>query len=141
MGRVASSVDNSIIESFWSTMQRELLDQDGQQGVDELGRAIFEWIEAWSNPRRHTSLGMLSPVEFKATHTAATLAAFSPHQPCPVNGSCSWRRVLEHGGSPGVVVMLTAARCHRSAALRGRLSTSPTKGWSSTPGRCMRLGG
>lgn len=76
MGRVASSVDNSMIESFWSTMQRELLDQQQWQTIDELGGAIFEWIEAWYNPRRrHTSIGMLSPVEFEALHTAATPAA------------------------------------------------------------------
>jgi putative transposase len=76
MGRVASSVDNSMIESFWLTMQRELLDQQQWETVDELGGAIFEWIEAWYNPRRrHNSLGMLSPVEFGALHTAAEPAA------------------------------------------------------------------
>ena len=76
MGRVASSVDNSMIESFWSTMQRELLDQQSWETVDELGGAIFEWIEAWYNPRRrHTSLGMLGLVEFEALHTTAEPAA------------------------------------------------------------------
>lgn len=76
MSRVASSVDNSMIESFWSTMQRELLDQQSWASVEELGSAIFEWIEAWYNPRRrHTSLGMLAPAEYEALHTAATPAA------------------------------------------------------------------
>jgi len=76
MGRVASSVDNSMIESFWSTMQRELLDQQHWHSVDELGGAIFEWIEAWYNPRRrHTALNMLSPVDFEALHTATKPAA------------------------------------------------------------------
>lgn len=76
MGRVASSVDNSMIESFWSTMQRELLDQRLWHSPEELGSAIFEWIEAWYNPlRRHTSLGMLTPHEFEALHSAANPAA------------------------------------------------------------------
>jgi transposase InsO family protein len=83
MGRVASSVDNSMIESFWSTMQRELLDQSSWQTPEQLGTAIFEWIEAWYNPRRrHTSLGMLSPVDYEhhwknqpALHTTAEGAA------------------------------------------------------------------
>lgn len=76
MGRVASSVDNTMIESFWSTMQRELLDQSSWDSPEQLGSAIFEWIEAWYNPRRrHTSLAMLSPVEFEALHTAANPAA------------------------------------------------------------------
>lgn len=83
MGRVASSVDNSMIESLWSTMQRELLDQSSWATPDQLGSAIFEWIEAWYNPRRrHTSLEMLSPVDYEhhwktqsALHTAAEGAA------------------------------------------------------------------
>lgn len=76
MGRVASSVDNSMIESFWSTMQRELLDTQRWTTKAELASAIFEWIEAWYNPRRrHSALGMLSPVEFEALHTQAAPAA------------------------------------------------------------------
>ena len=76
MGRVASSVDNTMMESFWSTMQRELLDTRRWATQDELASAIFEWIEAWYNPRRrHTSLGMLAPHEFEALHTAADTAA------------------------------------------------------------------
>jgi transposase InsO family protein len=87
MGRVASSVDNSMIESFWSTMQRELLDtRTVWESPEQLGTAVFEWIEAWYNPRRrHTSLGMLSPIDYEhhwrqqrateALHTAANGAA------------------------------------------------------------------
>lgn len=76
MGRVASSVDNTMMESFWSTMQRELLDRQRWSSRDELGSAIFEWIEAFYNPiRRHTSIGHLSPVEFEALHSAAENAA------------------------------------------------------------------
>ena len=75
MGRVASSVDNALIESFWSTMQRELLDQRVWQSRDELGKAIFEWIEAWYNPRRrHSGIGDVSPLEFEDTHHAALAA-------------------------------------------------------------------
>lgn len=65
-----------VSQSFWSTMQRELLDQRLWHSPEELGSAIFEWIEAWYNPRRrHTSLGMLAPHEFEALHTAAEPAA------------------------------------------------------------------
>jgi putative transposase len=76
MGRVASSVDNTMMESFWSTMQRELLDRQRWDTRAELSSAIFEWIEAFYNPvRRHTSIGDLSPIEFEALHTAAKVAA------------------------------------------------------------------
>jgi transposase InsO family protein len=76
MGRVASRVDNALIESFWSTMQRELLDRQHWTSRVELASAIFEWIEGWYNPRRrHTSLGMLAPHEFETLHTVAVPAA------------------------------------------------------------------
>ena len=76
MGRVASSVDNTTIESFWSTMQRELLDTRSWDTQQQLASAIFEWIEAWYNPRRrHTSLDNLAPAEFEALHTTAVTAA------------------------------------------------------------------
>jgi putative transposase len=73
MGRVASSVDNGMMESFWSTMQRELLDRRRWQTREELASAIFEWIEAFYNPvRRHTSIGDVSPVEFEINYEATT---------------------------------------------------------------------
>ena len=71
MGRVASSVDNTMMESFWSTMQRELLDRTTWETKGELAAAIFEWIEAFYNPiRRHTSIGDVSPIEFEVTYEA-----------------------------------------------------------------------
>lgn len=76
MGRVASSVDNALIESFWSTMQRELLDRTNWTLKTQLASAMFEWIEAFYNPtRRHTALGNLSPVEFERLHIPAATAA------------------------------------------------------------------
>jgi len=76
MGRVASSVDNELIESFWPTMQRELLDRQHWSSRIELASAIFEWMEGWYNPgRRHSTLGRLSPHEYETLHTAAEKAA------------------------------------------------------------------
>lgn len=76
MGRVASSVDNALIESFWSTMQRELLDRTTWDSRTQPASAMFEWIEGFYNPRRrHSSLVDLSPADFEALHTAAEIAA------------------------------------------------------------------
>jgi hypothetical protein len=61
MGRVASSVDNTMIESFWSTMQRELLDRRTWASQHELGTAIFEWIEAFYNPSAATPPSITCP--------------------------------------------------------------------------------
>ncbi len=74
MGRVASSVDNGLMESFWSTMQCELLDRRTWTTRPELGSAIFEWIEGFYNPaRRHSALGYHSPADYETIHTTAAL--------------------------------------------------------------------
>ena len=76
MGRVGSALDNSMMESFFGTLQRELLDRQTWKTRTELASAIFEWIEAWYNPRRrHTSIANLSPVNYERLHAAAVTAA------------------------------------------------------------------
>jgi putative transposase len=70
MGTVGDCFDNAMMESFWGTMQLELLDTKEWSTRDELANAIFEWIECWYNPnRRHSSIGMHSPVTFETLHT------------------------------------------------------------------------
>jgi hypothetical protein len=55
-----------MIESPWSTLQREFLDTRNWDPPEQLGSAILEWIEAWYSPRsRHTSLRMLSRVAYE----------------------------------------------------------------------------
>jgi putative transposase len=70
MGSIGDCYDNSMMESFWGTMQLELLDSRTWRTRAQLANAIFEWIECWYNPiRRHSSIGMLSPVDYEAVHT------------------------------------------------------------------------
>jgi putative transposase len=70
MGTVGDCYDNAMMESFWGTLQLELLDSKTWQTRDELANAIFEWIECWYNPnRRHSSIGMHSPITFETLHT------------------------------------------------------------------------
>jgi putative transposase len=72
MGTVGDCYDNAMMESFWHTMQLELLDTRTWNSREELASAIFEWIECWYNPyRRHSSLGMLSPAEYERRHQEA----------------------------------------------------------------------
>ena len=76
MGRVGAAADNALMESFFGTLQRELLDRRNWTTRAELASAIFEWIEGWYNPhRRHTSIGDLSPVDYERLYTAADEAA------------------------------------------------------------------
>lgn len=70
MGSIGDCYDNAMMESFWGTLQLEVLDQGTWPTREGLATAIFEWIECWYNPvRRHSSLGMLSPVDFEQLHT------------------------------------------------------------------------
>lgn len=66
MGTVGDCYDNSMMESFWGTMQLELLDTRTWKAREEPAGAVFEWIECWYNShRRHSSIGMHSPVAFE----------------------------------------------------------------------------
>lgn len=66
--------DNSMIESFWSHMQVELLDRQRWRTRIELANAIFDYLEIWHNrQRRHSALGMLSPIQFESK-AASTVA-------------------------------------------------------------------
>ncbi|MFG2105188.1 IS3 family transposase [Micromonospora echinaurantiaca] len=76
MGSIGDCYDNSLVESFFGSMQLELLDRQPWATRQELANAIFEWIEAWYNPRRrHSSLGNLSPIDYERRHTPAATAA------------------------------------------------------------------
>jgi transposase InsO family protein len=64
-----------MIESFWSRMQVELLDRRHWRTRVELANAIFEYLEIFHNrQRRHSTLGMLTPIEFETRHHSATVA-------------------------------------------------------------------
>ena len=66
MGGVGACFDNAMIESFWSRMQVELLDRQRWRTRVELANALFEYLEIFHNrQRRHSALGMLSPIEFE----------------------------------------------------------------------------
>jgi transposase InsO family protein len=72
MGSVGDCYDNAMIEAFWSRMQVELLDRQRWHTRVELATAIFEYLEVFHNrQRRHSSLGMLTPLEFENTFTVA----------------------------------------------------------------------
>lgn len=66
MGSIGDCYDNSMIESFWSRMQVELLDRQKWNTRIELANAMFDYLEIWHNrKRRHSQLGWLSPIEFE----------------------------------------------------------------------------
>ena len=69
VGRTGTALDNAMMESFWGRMQVELLNRRGWKTRVELANAIFEYIESFhNNRRRHSSLNMLTPMEFEELH-------------------------------------------------------------------------
>jgi putative transposase len=71
MGAVGTCFDNALMESFWSRVQIELLDRQVWCTRLELATALFEYLEIFHNrQRRHSSLGMLTPLEFEAREGA-----------------------------------------------------------------------
>jgi putative transposase len=70
MGTVGDAYDNAMCESFFATLECELLDRRRFQSKAEARIAVFEFIEGWYNPtRRHSSLGRISPIEFERRHS------------------------------------------------------------------------
>jgi putative transposase len=72
MGSVGDAYDNAMAESFFATLERELLNRRRFKAQTEARMAVFEWIEGWYNPhRRHSSLGRISPINFERRQLAA----------------------------------------------------------------------
>jgi putative transposase len=66
MGSVGDCFDNAMCESFFATLECELLDRRRFETQAEAKMAIFDFIEGWYNPhRRHSSIGYLSPVNYE----------------------------------------------------------------------------
>ena len=67
MGSVGDCYDNALCESFFATLECELLDRRRFRSQAEARMAVFSFIEGWYNPRRrHSALGYLSPVEYES---------------------------------------------------------------------------
>ena len=69
MGSVGDGDDNAVIESFWGRLQTELLNRQKWRTRIEVSSALFEYLEIFDNrTRRHSSLGMLTPVDYENLH-------------------------------------------------------------------------
>ncbi len=66
MGSVGDCYDNAMAESFFASLECELLDQRTFRSHAEAKTELFRWIEGWYNPhRRHSAIRYLSPVNFE----------------------------------------------------------------------------
>ena len=66
MSRKGDCYDNAVAESFFATLEFELIMKHDWETKDEARRAIFRYIETWYNrKRRHSTLGYISPAEYE----------------------------------------------------------------------------
>ena len=66
MSRPGDCWDNAVAESFFATLELELIARSTWRTHEEARRAIFSFIETWYNPRRrHSTLGYLSPMQYE----------------------------------------------------------------------------
>jgi putative transposase len=73
MGTVGAAYDNAMAESFFATLECELIDRRSWQTKTEARLALFTYIEGWYNPRRrHSALGQNSPANFERKHIDST---------------------------------------------------------------------
>lgn len=69
LSRKGNCWDNAVVESFFATLKRELVEDENFRTRDEARLAVFEFIEGWYNPKRmHSTLGYKSPMEFEAEY-------------------------------------------------------------------------
>ena len=68
MGSVGDAYDNALCESFFATLECELLDRQRFRTQADARLAVFDFIEGWYNPwRRHSALDYLSPMIYERT--------------------------------------------------------------------------
>lgn len=66
MGSVGDAYDNAMCESFFATLECELLDRRRFKTQADARMAVFDFIEGWYNPhRRHSGIDYLSPMNYE----------------------------------------------------------------------------
>jgi putative transposase len=76
MGSIGDPWDNALAESFFASLEKELLRRERFANREQARLRVFWYIECFYNPRRrHSSLGMLSPIDYEHRHQQEAIAA------------------------------------------------------------------
>ncbi len=117
MGSVGDCYDNAMCESFFATLECELLDRVTLRTPAEARTAVFDFIEGWYNSaRRHSSLDYESPLTFERRHADRAAAP----TPAPRDRS---------GGGGGTGARASDGRRHSRAGGKGRGGAMRTGLW------------
>ena len=118
MGSVGDCYDNAMCESFFATLECELLDRFRFRTTAEAELAVFDFIEGFYNTkRRHSSIGYVAPAVFEARASRATTSA------------------APRADTPSSVLPLKGEEARRLAHATASLPTSPFAQISSKPRR------
>ena len=78
LGSIGDCYDNAMCESFFATLECELLDRRRFETKADARMGVFHFIEAWYNPRRrHSSLGYKSPAQYEQNHHETLAVSYS----------------------------------------------------------------
>lgn len=73
MGSIGDCYDNAMGESFFATLECELLDRHRFETPQQTRKAVFECIEGWYNAyRRYSAIGYCPPIEYDRKHATMT---------------------------------------------------------------------
>jgi putative transposase len=131
MGSVGDAYDNAMAESFFATLECELLDRRRFKTQAEARMAVFEFIEGFYNPRRrHSSLGYLSPITFERQFAALALepgahqraVVLAPVKERPGNVATS-----RTAGMPAVLDSRSTRRRRKCAGRDGKMPKAEQK--------------
>jgi putative transposase len=76
MGSTGDPWDNAVAETFFASLAKELLHRERFATREQARLRIFRYIESFYNPRRrHSSLGILSPIDYEQQHQQEAIAA------------------------------------------------------------------
>jgi putative transposase len=76
MGTIGDALDNAVAESFFATLERELLDRYHWPARQALPTAVFDFIEVFYNrQRRYSTLDYHPPADYERQHPSPAPAA------------------------------------------------------------------
>ena len=105
MGSVGDAYDNAMAESFFASLECELLERTVLKTKAEARVALFSYIEGWYNPRRrHGSIGMMAPNAFEAKATK--------NRECEIE-----KKHCDNSGLPTVPVRGQVPQCAKQGAV------------------------
>src|SRR5262249_39001970 len=117
MGSIGDAYDNAMCESFFATLECELLARSRFRNRGEARTAVFAFIEGFYNRRRrHSSIGYLSPIDYEQQLVA------EPAPPRPAGGLAAVKDKPLGGPQGAVLDRRSARRPPRPAGRGGRMA-------------------